>query len=167
MDLFNLSTIIPTRVGEADVVVYVDGDFDLFHLSHALALERARSLGTFLLVGVHDDAVVNRSLGLNYPVMNLQEPWHFVLEPRATPRWITTRVKISPPVLVPAGVREKNDHPNNCCFSFLENYFFMFSYFSNFSRCLFFAEAKHSFSFYFESITFIMLGFNFFSFGYR
>jgi len=40
-----------------DKVVYVDGTFDLFHLGHIEFLKRARALGDYLLVGVHDDQV--------------------------------------------------------------------------------------------------------------
>ncbi len=40
-----------------DRIVYVDGTFDLFHAGHAEFLKAARSLGDFLLVGIHDDAV--------------------------------------------------------------------------------------------------------------
>ncbi|CAG8545073.1 920_t:CDS:2 [Paraglomus occultum] len=56
-----------------DKVVYVDGTFDLFHLGHIEFLKRARALGDYLLVGVHDDQVVNAIKGVNYPLMNLHE----------------------------------------------------------------------------------------------
>lgn len=55
-----------------DVVVYVDGSFDLFHIGHALLLQRARALGTFLLVGVHDDEGIVAAGGTR-PIMNLHE----------------------------------------------------------------------------------------------
>eukprot|EP00696_Hemimastix_kukwesjijk_P014568 gnl/Hemi2/28603_TR9482_c0_g1_i1.p1 gnl/Hemi2/28603_TR9482_c0_g1~~gnl/Hemi2/28603_TR9482_c0_g1_i1.p1 ORF type:complete len:689 (+),score=210.55 gnl/Hemi2/28603_TR9482_c0_g1_i1:133-2067(+) len=54
-------------------VIYIDGAFDLFHIGHIETLEKAKALGTFLLVGVHDDATVNQHKGLNYPIMNLHE----------------------------------------------------------------------------------------------
>ncbi|KAJ2761008.1 choline phosphate cytidylyltransferase [Coemansia nantahalensis] len=56
-----------------DRVVYVDGAFDLFHTGHIEFFKRARALGDYLLVGVHDDQTVNAVKGGNYPVMNLQE----------------------------------------------------------------------------------------------
>ncbi|KAJ1853601.1 choline phosphate cytidylyltransferase [Coemansia sp. RSA 1822] len=56
-----------------DRVVYVDGAFDLFHTGHIEFLRRARELGDYLLVGVHDDQTVNAVKGGNFPVMNLQE----------------------------------------------------------------------------------------------
>jgi ethanolamine-phosphate cytidylyltransferase len=40
-----------------DRVVYVDGTFDLFHVGHIEFLRRARTLGDYLLVGIHDDQV--------------------------------------------------------------------------------------------------------------
>ena len=54
-------------------VVYVDGSFDLFHVGHVETLKKAKSLGDFLIVGVHDDQIVNFNKGSNYPIMNLYE----------------------------------------------------------------------------------------------
>ncbi|KAJ3170665.1 Ethanolamine-phosphate cytidylyltransferase [Geranomyces variabilis] len=56
-----------------DKVVYVDGGFDLFHVGHIEFLKKAKALGDYLLVGVHDDQVVNTIKGSNYPIMNLHE----------------------------------------------------------------------------------------------
>lgn len=42
---------------ETDRVVYVDGTFDLFHIGHIEFLKRAKALGDFLIVGVHNDQV--------------------------------------------------------------------------------------------------------------
>lgn len=41
--------------GEGDVVVYVCGAFDLFHIGHLSFLEEARKLGDYLIVGIHND----------------------------------------------------------------------------------------------------------------
>jgi ethanolamine-phosphate cytidylyltransferase len=54
-------------------IVYVCGSFDMFHVGHAQLLKEARELGTFLLVGIHDDATVARWKGAHMPVMNLTE----------------------------------------------------------------------------------------------
>eukprot|EP00746_Dinoflagellata_sp_MGD_P028852 gnl/MRDRNA2_/MRDRNA2_168225_c0_seq1.p1 gnl/MRDRNA2_/MRDRNA2_168225_c0~~gnl/MRDRNA2_/MRDRNA2_168225_c0_seq1.p1 ORF type:complete len:402 (-),score=76.24 gnl/MRDRNA2_/MRDRNA2_168225_c0_seq1:72-1277(-) len=56
-----------------DVVVYIDGVFDMFHIGHASTLEKAKALGSFLIVGIHDDATANAMKGANYPIMNLHE----------------------------------------------------------------------------------------------
>eukprot|EP00727_Mastigamoeba_balamuthi_P006743 m51a1_g269 putative ethanolamine-phosphate cytidylyltransferase (335) ;mRNA; r:245271-246922 len=56
-----------------DVVIYVDGAFDLFHVGHIELLRKAKELGTHLIVGIHDDKVINTYKGRNYPIMNLHE----------------------------------------------------------------------------------------------
>jgi ethanolamine-phosphate cytidylyltransferase len=56
-----------------DVVVYVNGSFDLFNVAHSTLLETAKSMGTFLIVGVFDDATVHHMKGANYPIMLLHE----------------------------------------------------------------------------------------------
>ena len=56
-----------------DRVVYVDGDFDLFHVGHIEFLRLAKQLGDYLLVGVHDDVTVNAIKGEHFPIMNLYE----------------------------------------------------------------------------------------------
>lgn len=54
-------------------IVYIDGSFDLFHIGHVTTLRKARELGDFLVVGIHDDQTVNLHKGANYPIMNLHE----------------------------------------------------------------------------------------------
>lgn len=54
-------------------VVYIDGDFDMFHCAHVAMLQAAREAGDYLLVGIHGDAVVNRVKGGNLPLQNLNE----------------------------------------------------------------------------------------------
>jgi len=56
-----------------DRIVYVDGSFDLLHKGHIETIKKAKELGDYLIVGVHDDKTVNRIKGLNYPIMNLYE----------------------------------------------------------------------------------------------
>ena len=45
---------------KTDKIVYVAGAFDLFHIGHLDFLEQCRKLGTYLIVGLHTDPVVNR-----------------------------------------------------------------------------------------------------------
>ncbi|CAE7241602.1 Pcyt2, partial [Symbiodinium necroappetens] len=56
-----------------DKVIYACGSFDMFHVGHAEFLKEARALGTFLLVGIYDDASISRARGQSLPVMNLNE----------------------------------------------------------------------------------------------
>jgi ethanolamine-phosphate cytidylyltransferase len=58
---------------ENDKIVYIDGAFDILHGGHVETLKKAKELGSYLLVGVHDDATVNKYRGKNYPILNLQE----------------------------------------------------------------------------------------------
>jgi len=56
-----------------DRIVYVAGAFDLFHVGHLDFLEKARAQGSYLIVGLHTDPVVNRYKGFNFPIMNIHE----------------------------------------------------------------------------------------------
>lgn len=56
-----------------DRVVYVAGAWDMFHGAHVHLLEQARKFGDYLIVGVHNDGIINSHLGMNYPIMNMQE----------------------------------------------------------------------------------------------
>lgn len=53
--------------------MYVDGDFDLFHAGHVQYLEKARALGSFVYVGIHDDPSTYNVRGGNFPIMALHE----------------------------------------------------------------------------------------------
>jgi cytidyltransferase-like protein len=53
-----------------------------FHAGDIETLKRARALGHFLYVGIHDDQAVNRYSGVNYPIMNLHERVLSVLSSR-------------------------------------------------------------------------------------
>jgi len=57
----------------SDKIVYVAGAFDLFHIGHLDFLEKARAQGSYLIVGLHTDPVVNRYKGFNFPIMNIHE----------------------------------------------------------------------------------------------
>ena len=54
-------------------MIYIAGAFDLFHAGHVSFLKKCRELGSYIVVGLHDDVVVNRYKGSNHPIMNLQE----------------------------------------------------------------------------------------------
>lgn len=56
-----------------DKVVYIDGDFDLLNNSHVRILKKAKSMGDFLYVGLHDDDIINKTRGNNFPIISLHE----------------------------------------------------------------------------------------------
>jgi len=58
---------------ETDKIIYIDGAFDILHGGHIETLKKAKELGNYLYVGVHDDATVNKHRGKNYPILNMQE----------------------------------------------------------------------------------------------
>lgn len=57
--------------------VYIDGGFDLFHPGHIevlrLTKEYADSIGAVVVVGIHEDKVINQNSELNYPIMTIFE----------------------------------------------------------------------------------------------
>ena len=54
-------------------IVYVDGAFDMFHQGHIEFLKKAKEMGSYLIVGIHNDNTVNKHRGLNFPILNMQE----------------------------------------------------------------------------------------------
>lgn len=64
---------------EGKRIVFTNGCFDIIHAGHVDYLEKARSLGDFLIVGLNNDDSVRRLKGLNRPV-NPQEQRKRVLE---------------------------------------------------------------------------------------
>ncbi|KAL4476418.1 hypothetical protein ABPG74_010151 [Tetrahymena malaccensis] len=58
---------------EGDKIVYIDGSFDMLHIGHIETLKKAKELGDYLIVGLHDDETVQEKKGSNYPVLTLQE----------------------------------------------------------------------------------------------
>jgi len=89
LKLFSLPTFLyPTPLATK---VYIDGAWDMFHPNHVKVLEKARSMGDYLLVGFHKfqfpapplidfsqvgvfcDSLVNKYRGINFPIMNMNE----------------------------------------------------------------------------------------------
>ena len=58
---------------ETDKIVYVDRSFDICHPGHIELLKKARELGDYLIVGIHEDQCVNQYLGSQYPLNTLHE----------------------------------------------------------------------------------------------
>ncbi|MCX7738704.1 MAG: D-glycero-beta-D-manno-heptose 1-phosphate adenylyltransferase [Hydrogenothermaceae bacterium] len=64
---------------EGKRIVFTNGCFDIIHAGHVDYLEKARSLGNFLIVGLNSDGSVRRLKGPDRPV-NSQEQRKRVLE---------------------------------------------------------------------------------------
>ena len=58
---------------ESDKIVYVDGGWDVCHPGHIELLKKAKELGDYLIVGVHEDECVRQYLGKDYPLNTLHE----------------------------------------------------------------------------------------------
>ncbi len=54
-------------------IVFTNGCFDLLHVGHLRYLEKARSLGDILVVGVNNDSSVRRLKGSRRPILPLEE----------------------------------------------------------------------------------------------
>lgn len=54
-------------------VVYVQGSFDLYHYGHVQYLKEAKARGTYLIVNVYDDTVIQDLSGPQRPYMKLHE----------------------------------------------------------------------------------------------
>jgi D-sedoheptulose 7-phosphate isomerase len=53
-----------------ETIVFTNGCFDIIHPGHIDLLERARALGTKLIVGINSDKSVQAIKGLNHPFIN-------------------------------------------------------------------------------------------------
>ncbi|OHS95618.1 cytidyltransferase-related domain containing protein [Tritrichomonas foetus] len=83
-DKQSLHTYIPTthRIAQfsnpngpkrGDKIVYCDGTFDLLHPGHVSFLKKAKEMGDYLVVGVHDDPTMEALMYPGMPIMTLQE----------------------------------------------------------------------------------------------
>jgi D-beta-D-heptose 7-phosphate kinase/D-beta-D-heptose 1-phosphate adenosyltransferase len=102
-----LQRIGPLR-GQKKKIVFTNGCFDLLHIGHIKYLQKAKTLGDCLIVGLNSDDSVRRLKGDNRPVIDEVERSHIlaaldcvdlvVIFPEDTP--LTLIRKIKPDVLV-------------------------------------------------------------------
>ncbi len=59
------------RLPDNEKVVYLPGVFDLFHIGHLMAIQKARRYGEVLIVGIQSDESVFRQKK-KWPVINLE-----------------------------------------------------------------------------------------------
>ncbi|MBI2033725.1 MAG: adenylyltransferase/cytidyltransferase family protein [Candidatus Liptonbacteria bacterium] len=100
-------------------VVTTNGCFDLIHVGHIRNLERARSLGDVLIVGINSDSSVKKLKGKNRPIITAIEraevigslssvDYVFIFADLAPTRWLA---KVKPDVHVKGGDRKIHEIP--------------------------------------------------------
>jgi len=70
--IFTATSIIPVLETwkKEGPVVFTNGCFDIVHLGHVDYLEKARNLGTKLIVGVNADSSITKLKGFERPIVN-------------------------------------------------------------------------------------------------
>lgn len=64
----NAKTQVENWKKSGEVIVFTNGCFDILHAGHATYLEKAKSFGTKLIVGLNTDASVRKIKGLRRPI---------------------------------------------------------------------------------------------------
>ena len=68
-----ISILIKKIRNERKKIIFTNGCFDILHVGHVKFLEKAKSLGDVLIVGINNDSSVSRLKGLGRPLINDQE----------------------------------------------------------------------------------------------
>ncbi len=74
--LYTRAELVQARAGwraEGKTVVFTNGCYDLLHPGHVRLLERARSLGDVLILGLNADVSVSRIKGPSRPLLDEHE----------------------------------------------------------------------------------------------
>ncbi len=69
-NLKELETEVKTLREKGLKIVFTNGCFDILHAGHADYLERAKSFGDFLIVGMNSDSSIKRIKGEKRPIVN-------------------------------------------------------------------------------------------------
>ena len=106
-----LALLIAAEKGRGKKIVFTNGCFDLLHAGHVKYLQKARSLGDILVLGLNSDASVRRLKGEKRPLIDQEERAHLlaalgcidyvVLFDEDTPLQLITALK--PDILVKGG----------------------------------------------------------------
>lgn len=72
-DAFYLAARIANYHQDGKRIVFTNGCFDILHSGHINYLNRAKSLGDILIIGINTDASVKRLKGDNRPINSLEE----------------------------------------------------------------------------------------------
>ncbi|GFO54223.1 bifunctional protein HldE [Geomonas sp. Red276] len=73
-----LAHLVTAERGRGKKVVFTNGCFDLLHVGHVKYLQKARSLGDLLVVGLNSDASVRRLKGEKRPLIEQSERAHIL-----------------------------------------------------------------------------------------
>jgi D-beta-D-heptose 7-phosphate kinase/D-beta-D-heptose 1-phosphate adenosyltransferase len=73
-----LAAIITAEKARGKQVVFTNGCFDLLHAGHVKYLQKARSLGDLLVMGINSDASVRRLKGEKRPLIGEEERAHIL-----------------------------------------------------------------------------------------
>ena len=73
-----LASLIMREKERGRKVVFTNGCFDLLHAGHVKYLQKARSLGDLLVLGLNSDASVRRLKGENRPLIDEEERAHLL-----------------------------------------------------------------------------------------
>ncbi|MEW5757916.1 MAG: D-glycero-beta-D-manno-heptose 1-phosphate adenylyltransferase [Candidatus Omnitrophota bacterium] len=65
-----LKVIKKLKANNSAKIVFTNGCFDIMHLGHVSYLEKAKSYGDILIVGLNSDASVKKIKGPNRPIQN-------------------------------------------------------------------------------------------------
>tara|TARA_A100001015_G_scaffold307113_1_gene402475 strand:+ start:8359 stop:8823 length:465 start_codon:yes stop_codon:yes gene_type:complete len=98
-------------------IVFTNGCFDILHVGHVRYLQKAKEMGTHLVVGLNDDASVSRLKGASRPINKLDDRLELLLALKSvsyvlafgedTPRELIQEIK--PDVLVKGGDYKINE----------------------------------------------------------
>ena len=70
--LDNFMIVRARLTGEGKTLVFTNGCYDLIHPGHIRLLQKAKTMGDFLLVGLNGDASIKRLKGEGRPIMPLE-----------------------------------------------------------------------------------------------
>lgn len=73
-----LSQIVEIEKSRGKKIVFTNGCFDLLHVGHVKYLQKARSLGDLLILGLNSDASVRRLKGEKRPLIAQEERAHLL-----------------------------------------------------------------------------------------
>jgi len=68
-NLEELKSIVESLKAKGYKIVFTNGCFDLLHIGHLRTLQKAKSLGDILIVGVNSDSSVRRIKGRGRPII--------------------------------------------------------------------------------------------------